>query len=256
MIVRIRVLSDLHLECGPFTFAPIGEDLVVLAGDIADQSRPARRHRRALCDAIATSGVPAVYVLGNHEYYCDSLPRQLIARRLRHELPANIHLLDGGVFDVGGIRVLGCTLWSDCGRNQAAQLTAEQCITDFYWMRDDQGNPVTATTMAEWHQVERQWLAQQIDQADRPVVVVTHWQPSATSTPERFRGSDLTPYFQTTCAELLRPPVRLWIHGHTHDMVDVVERGVRIVCNPRGYTTSEVNEQFDDELVIAVSADR
>jgi DNA repair exonuclease SbcCD nuclease subunit len=251
--MRIRVLSDLHLECGPFTYTPAGEDLLVLAGDIADQSRPAKRHRRALCDAIAAAGIPAVYLLGNHEFYRDKSPRRLIARRLRQDLPAGITLLDCGELDVGGIRIIGCTLWSYCGGNPAAQLAAEQGIADFHWMRDDLGDPITATTMAEWHQVERRWLAQQIDQADRPVVVVTHWQPSAASTPERFRGGSLTPYFQTTCADLLRPPVRLWIHGHVHDSVDLVERGVRIVCNPRGYTSMEVNERFDDQLTVTVS---
>lgn len=252
--MRIRILSDLHLECGPFAYAPVGEDLVVLAGDIADQSRPAKRHRRALCESIAAAGIPAVYVPGNHEYYRDRTPRRLIARRLRHDLPAGITLLDGGVLDVGSIRILGCTLWSDCGGNQLAQLAAERNINDFHWMRDDLGEPITATTMAEWHQVERRWLAQQIDQADRPVVVVTHWQPSAASTSERFRGGELTPYFQTACSDLLRPPVRLWIHGHTHDSVDLIERGIRIVCNPRGYASTEVNERFDDQLVVSLDA--
>jgi hypothetical protein len=38
---------------------------------------------------------------------------------------------------------------------------------------DDPGDPITATTMAEWHRVERRWLAQQIDQADQPVSLIT-----------------------------------------------------------------------------------
>jgi hypothetical protein len=237
MTVRIRVLSDLHLECGPFNYTPVDEDLVVLAGDIADQSCPAKRHRRALCEAI----------------YRDNSPFRLIARRLRKDLPAGITLLDRGVLDVGAIRILGCTLWSDCGGNHLAQLAAERSINDFHWMRDDHGDPITATTMAGWHLLERRWLSQQIDQADRPVVVVTHWQPTAASTPERFRNGELTPYFQTACADLLRPPVRLWIHGHTHDSVDLVERGVRIICNPRGYV-DEINKQFDENMVVSVEA--
>jgi DNA repair exonuclease SbcCD nuclease subunit len=251
MTVRIRVLSDLHLECGPFNYTPVDEDLVVLAGDIADQSCPAKRHRRALCEAIASAGVPTVYVLGNHEFYRDNSPFRLIARRLRKDLPAGITLLDRGV--LGAIRILGCTLWSDCGGNHLAQLAAERSINDFHWMRDDHGDPITATTMAGWHLLERRWLSQQIDQADRPVVVVTHWQPTAASTPERFRNGELTPYFQTACADLLRPPVRLWIHGHTHDSVDLVERGVRIICNPRGYV-DEINKQFDENMVVSVEA--
>ncbi len=62
--VRFRILSDLHLECGPFTYTPAGEDVVVLAGDIADQSRAGIRHRRLLCEAIAATGIPAVHIGG------------------------------------------------------------------------------------------------------------------------------------------------------------------------------------------------
>ena len=32
--MKIRQLSDLHLETGPFTWEDQGEDVVVLAGDI------------------------------------------------------------------------------------------------------------------------------------------------------------------------------------------------------------------------------
>jgi hypothetical protein len=250
--LRVRILSDLHLECGPFTYTPAGEELVVLAGDIGDQSRAGIRHRRLLCAAIVAAGIPAIYVVGNHEFYRIHRPRRLITRRLRDDLPAGIHLLDAGVLDLGGFRILGCPLWSDCGASPGAQLAAEQGISDFHWMRDDLGDPLTASAMAAWHRADRRWLAQQIDQADRPVIVVTHWQPTAASTPERFRGGTLTPYFQTQCADLLRNPVRLWIHGHVHDSVDLVERGVRLVCNPRGYVPDEHNPSFDEALVIRV----
>jgi hypothetical protein len=48
--------------------------------------------------------------------------------------------------------------------------------------------------------------------------------------------------------------VQLWIHGHTHDSFDYLLNGTRIVCNPRGYARSGVNENplFDPDLIIPV----
>lgn len=251
--MRLRILSDLHLECGMFHYLPAGEDLIILAGDVADQSRVGRRQRRRLWDSISATGVPAVYVLGNHEFYRDRSPRVQIERRMRRELPPTITMLNSGVLDIGGIRILGCTLWSDCGGQSHSQQEAEREIADFAWMQDDEGDPLSAVIMAEWHHMEREWLDRQIETANRPVVVVTHWQPSAASTRARDRGGNLTPYFETDCRDLLREPVCLWVHGHIHDSMDTIERGVRIICNPRGYVPSEVNAAFDDHLIVTVN---
>jgi hypothetical protein len=57
--------------------------------------------------------------------------------------------------------------------------------------------------------------------------------------PSVLEAPPLMPYVQTSCADLLRNPVWLWIHGHVHDSVDLVEHGVRIVCNPRGYAPND-----------------
>jgi hypothetical protein len=36
-----------------------------------------------------------------------------------------------------------------------------------------------------------------------------------------------------------RPQIKLWTHGHTHDVFDYMIGGCRIVCNPRGYIRYE-----------------
>jgi predicted phosphodiesterase len=59
--VRIRLLSDLHLEQGPWASPDVDQDVVVLAGDI----------HKAMA-GIAWAGqhfsCPVIYVPGNHEY--------------------------------------------------------------------------------------------------------------------------------------------------------------------------------------------
>ena len=35
------------------------------------------------------------------------------------------------------------------------------------------------------------------------------------------------------------PQIKLWTHGHTHDVFDYMIGSTRVVCNPRGYDGHE-----------------
>jgi hypothetical protein len=41
---------------------------------------------------------------------------------------------------------------------------------------------------------------------------------------------------------LVRAPVSLWIHGHTHTAFDYTVGNTRVVCNPRGYVHRRTGE--------------
>ena len=63
--MKIRVLSDLHLECDEPEVIPHAQaDLIVLAGDIHNHAAGARWAAETFDGAA-----PVVYVPGNHEYY-------------------------------------------------------------------------------------------------------------------------------------------------------------------------------------------
>ena len=55
---------------------------------------------------------------------------------------------------------------------------------------------------------------------------------------------------------LVRSPVALWIHGHTHTAFDYTVDGTRVVCNPRGYldrrTRQPENPQFAWDKVVEI----
>jgi hypothetical protein len=36
-----------------------------------------------------------------------------------------------------------------------------------------------------------------------------------------------------------RPQIKLWTHGHTHELFDYMIGDTRVVCNPRGYINYE-----------------
>jgi Icc-related predicted phosphoesterase len=73
-------------------------------------------------------------------------------------------------------------------------------------------------------------------------VVVTHHAPSSESIAECYKGDKLmNGAFHSDLSEFIldRPQIKLWTHGHMHNVSDYVIGNTRVVCNPRGYIKYE-----------------
>jgi hypothetical protein len=107
--MKLLIYSDLHLEFKRPLLPPddIVYDVVVLAGDIHSPGYKAVRWA-----ATAFEGTPVVYVPGNHEFYGCEINDEL--ERMRAEAEGtSVRVMDRDVFVHGGVRFLGCTLWTD-----------------------------------------------------------------------------------------------------------------------------------------------
>ena len=110
--MRILVLSDLHLEWGPFEVpAPDLYDAVVLAGDICKGPQAVEWGQKSF------AGTPVVLVPGNHEFHRLERDQALETMRERSR-GSNVHVLDRDEIVLRGpggdaIRFLGTTLWTD-----------------------------------------------------------------------------------------------------------------------------------------------
>jgi predicted phosphodiesterase len=111
-MVKLLILSDLHLDLEPMALDHQGQhiganaDLVILAGDIAEGHKGLRWARESFPDK------PIIYVAGNHEFYGRHWGGHL--RDMREKAQAlDIAFLEDGVFEFGGLRFLGCSLWTD-----------------------------------------------------------------------------------------------------------------------------------------------
>ena len=267
--MKIRVLSDLHLEFAGWHPPQGDEDVVVLAGDIGEGRSGipwARKHFRH---------TPVIYIPGNHEYYGRDLDE--LQNGLRESGRAHgVDVLDGDELVFGGVRFLGATLWtnfeiygSDPVTVEAAMRQCQEGMTDFAVIRRWGGN-LRAEDSREIHLARVAWLERRLETEFRgPTVVVTHHAPSPRSVARQFAGSLLTPSFASDLTRLMGlprvPPVvadaipapvtpALWIHGHMHQSYDYVECDTRVVCNPRGYFPYEPNPDFDPTMVVEVRA--
>jgi predicted phosphodiesterase len=254
-MLRLRVLSDLHLEFADFQPPAVASDAVVLAGDIHQGAAGLTWARRRFAD------LPIVYVPGNHEYYghdWDRLEGQL--RRVAREL--DIHLLDRDSVILGDVRILGCTLWTDFDLFGAAlradsMAAVGRTLFDYRYIQAGKRRILPDETRAR-HLVDRAWLEEQLGPAGdgpwRATVVVTHMVPSQRSTAERYRHLALSAGFASHLDALVAQS-DAWIHGHTHDSYDYRLGQCRVVCNPRGYRhvrRSFENPAFNERLVVAV----
>jgi hypothetical protein len=72
----------------------------------------------------------------------------------------------------------------------------------------------------------------------KQMVVVGHHTPSHASCHPRYKDDSLmNGGYHSDLSEFIldRPGIKLWTHGHTHELFDYMIGSTRVVCNPRGY---------------------
>jgi predicted phosphodiesterase len=122
---------------------------------------------------------------------------------------------------------------------------------DFHVIRCGDNREFRPTDARAIHLARVQWLRSQLaEEFIGTTVVVTHHLPHRRSIHPKYAASDLNPGFASDLSNLMGPPVSLWIHGHTHESLDYMVNGTRVVCNPRGYAPMELNESFDPILTV------
>ncbi|UQE03478.1 metallophosphoesterase [Bradyrhizobium japonicum] len=191
--MKLFIASDLHGEAWSHDYTvPEGLDfdVAVFAGDVHNAYRAVSwiSNQRALW------GKPILFVAGNHEYYGSVL--QDAAAVIRDAARrTNVTFLDADAVPViGGVRFLGCTMWTDYrfdAESQAHGLHAGKWINDHKMIRTSGGAefPAAFTPLEalKRHTTERRWLTERLaEEHDGPTVVVTHHAPHPRSLHERY----------------------------------------------------------------------
>jgi len=246
--MKIHILSDLHLEHAHYIPECVDTDVIVLAGDIG----------------VGTSGIDwakehfektVLYVPGNHEYHdpCLSMAEHMAAMKEAAE-GSNVMLLDNDMVEIGGLRFLGSTLWTDLS-NFGSTL---YCDRDNIVAGHDADNaPIHFSVEHQQALFERNsdWLKTELGKAFAgKTIVVTHHAPSLRSLHPQYVGNDWNPCFMSNL-EGLMPGVDCWVHGHTHSNFDYRVGTMRVVCNPRGYPNDLggwENEAFNPSKIISI----
>lgn len=248
--MRAHVLSDLHLEFGLAEIPTPDCDVVVLAGDIHLGSAGIQWAREQF------PGKPIIYILGNHEFYHNSLP-ELVETLKRETAGSQIHVLENDSAEINGFTFLGCTLWTDfrlSGNPEAAMQTAESFMADYSIIQfGPENRALRARDTVRLHSESAAWLRGALAKCDRArTIIVTHHAPSARSEAPYHTDSPLKPAFGSNLDSLIAESgVPLWIHGHTHYNVDYTLASTRILSNQYGYPEG-LCQRFNSSLVVRV----
>lgn len=235
--MRIQYFSDLHLEFAGIDLPESNADIIVAAGDIGVGLHGV--------NWLKKSQKPVIYVAGNHEFYGYDHPDHIKALQ-EAAAKTNVHFLERQAVVIGGVRFLGCTLWTELGGEDNDRIDdLVYAVNDFRKIKYH-GDPLESRQYMLMHRDARRWLSKELELAfDGPTVVVTHHAPTHWSwreNPGNVRRhaycNDLKELFHTF-------EIAAWIHGHIHEVSDYRCAGAAVVCNPRGYHPEHLVAGFD-----------
>lgn len=248
--MKIKILSDLHLEFADFSVSTDDCDIVILAGDIHIKNKGLDWALRN----IPTK--PVLYALGNHEYYGKSYPKHMEALK-EESRGSNVHILENDRVTIDGINFFGCTLWTDFelfGDPRTAGYHCQQIMTDYKKIRIlPNYSKLRSLDVAVIHRRSLTWLGEALsERAGQKNIVITHHGPSIQSLPEH-KSDDLASaaYVSHLDDFVKKHSPNYWIHGHLHKSSDYQLGACRVICNSRGYP-DEPNPQFNPMLTVDI----
>lgn len=255
--MKIHIISDLHLEFAKYHPHLVSSEaeVIVLPGDIGKGVQGVNWARDQWPDK------EIIYVCGNHEFYGSEI-HAMHTQIKQAGIDKKVHVLDNHEVIIDGVRFLGCPLWTDFklfGEEQKKEciLQGEQSLNDFRLIALGE-RKFRVQDSIDLHNESVKWLEMKLKSEvfDGATVVVTHHLPSESSVVARYKQDMLSACFASNLDHLLGFS-ELWIHGHTHDSLDYIKSGTRVICNPRGYSRYDKvceNSEFKPGLIIDVAS--
>ncbi len=282
-VCRIQYASDLHLEHYdkmPFsTILRPNARILALAGDIGRPDKPLYSSFLNWChdkwDHI-------FLVAGNHEFYNTKLfykweqsaphtyeERLAQCRAICSQWP-NVHFLekDEVYLEEYNTAFLGTTLWTHIPMNKFGE--ALHMVNDYNYIakKDENGKPArfSPSDSAKLHTDSVGWLNARLhewEEKQKHVVILTHHVPSQSLIPEIYKNHPSNLCFVTDLDEMIAPPVRAWICGHSHHQKQILfqrddpptsEKSTLLAINAYGYNFKE-QINYNAEQVLSFSCE-
>lgn len=276
--MKIKLVSDLHLEFSDITINnEHGYDVLILGGDImiaqnlhefpADdpvlpcsytQRGKAERFRDFL-KRVSQAFPHVIYIAGNHEFYHGKYPDAYDWLREECAIFDNVYFLEMNTKEIDDVVFVGATLWTDMNQcDRTTLMIVKDMMNDYRKIRNSQRNyaKLSPSDTVLRHKKTLEYIKHVVDNdASKKYVVVGHHAPSKQSTKPRYeKDVEMNGAYSSELTEFIldHPQIKLWTHGHTHDVFDYMIGSTRVVCNPRGYEGYEADSGWNPEIILEV----
>lgn len=229
--------SDLHLSYrgnAGFvrrTLAAAG-DVLLLAGDVADIQDPERH--AGFWDWCEDNFKLTVFVPGNHDYYGSWKDLNELKRPMRLEIRPNVLCCNNTTVTVGSLDILCSTLWSAILPEQAD--AAAVSMPDFREILVG-GKDFSVEDSVELHQAALSFLKNALETSRASdIVVVTHHLPTYRVVNPKYASINTSSAFASELGDWIEASrIVYWLYGHSHDSIEAMVGGTRLVSNQLGY---------------------
>lgn len=244
--MKLLMIADWHFDFwqaagrDPFAeLAPTFEmlDLLVLAGDISNKPRvrwpQAFAHLSRYIDPYRVAVFP-----GNHDYYDFRLDGE--DRLAGIAAQAGVRWAQTERLDVGDVRLLMATLWTDLALGPGARINAARVqarMNDYRKIRVGHGHyrRLWPSDTVAIHCTHRKWLEAELSKAHTGrTIVITHHAPHPRVLQDYSEGLDAA--YASDLETMIRTHAPdFWFFGHSHDARDLEIGSTNLRCVSLGY---------------------
>lgn len=267
MNIKIKYISDLHLEFSSFPTAPDEldphpDEILLVAGDTTlavtlqekrtdGLGRQMQRRFEQFLEGV--KDFKEVYMIpGNHEAYMGGDVASncgWVNDFIDRKGFTNVRMVDRARLPLDGkTDLLATTLWTNMdNRNPLVLEYVQNGMNDFrvcYY----KGMPFTTTDAADIFDESLAWLKEQLLDTSKNYVVMTHHLPTFAGIDPRFKGDTLNFGYASNLDDfiMMHPHITHWVFGHTHYNVDFMVENIRLISNCRGYPPGGYDGRHDN----------
>jgi predicted phosphodiesterase len=270
MTLKVQFCSDLHLEFRDVSEIPkllknINSDVLCLVGDITtvNDKEDFNKFIKFL-QYYSPKYKYLIHIAGNHEFYHIATSQALKAncmdmvhkklKLLNKMFPNYLYLnCDTVTLTINNSQYMfiGATLWTKVPLEKYEKI--QNGMNDYQHIYFNKNNEVVKLTVPEiqrLHNRHYMFIKRSIEVANNlniPTILITHHKPI---TDENSRQTEFTIAYEVDITKIIKPIVKLAIHGHTHKNYNKLHNGTQYVSNPKGYPGQHTG--FKPDLAIAL----